>query len=182
MGVAKIRTTAIQFDPVDPSTLPVNSIYVDATNGESFSNKTSSGAEVTAATDAFAKMAKNISGVTIPANYPVSRMSDGSIIAADSDSANGQRPIGVTMQAIPNDTFGLIGLVGRNMAGALTSYGFAPGQDIYISQSEGYTADASTFTGDNDSIILIGIADCADNVMSSQGNDLILLRQILVRP
>ena len=120
MGVAKIKTTLVEFVPIDPSTAPANSIYSDVSNSSTFSNKNSIGdsTAVAAVPDAFAKQARNTTGSTIAANSPVSRSSDGSIVPADSDSAQGQRPIGVTLESIAHNAFGLIGLVGRNISGA----------------------------------------------------------------
>jgi hypothetical protein len=184
MGYAIIKTKAVEFEPINPNDARPNSIYVDTLNANTFSNKNDEGTNqtVAAAPDSFAKQAKNMTGVTIPAMTPISRAGDGTIVPADSDAAQGQRPIGVTMEAILHNSFGLIGLVGKNITGALTSYSFSPGQDLYVSETGGYTADGNSFSGDNDSLILIGIADCADGDASASAPDLILLRQILVRP
>ncbi len=187
MGSAKIKVSAVILVPVDPDDVPNNSIYSDIGNSNALSNKTSGGTEqavgAVSSSDAFSKMAKNVSGSSIAANLPVSRASDGSIVLADSDAAQGQRPIGVTMEEIPHDSFGLIGLIGRNLPGALSTFSFVPGADLYIPEDgTGYTADPESFTNSDDSLILIGVADCADGDMSGDAPDLILLRQILVRP
>lgn len=184
MGYASIKTKSVEFDPINPGDAKPNSIYVDTLNSNTFSNKNDEGSNqsVAAAPDSFAKQAKNMTGITIPAMTPISRSGDGSIVPADSDAAQGQRPIGVTMEAIAHNSFGLIGLVGKNITDALTSYSFTPGQDLYVSETGGYTSDGNAFSGNNDSLILIGIADCADSDASSTAPDLILLRQILVRP
>lgn len=187
MGSAKIRTAAVVLVPIAPGSAPANSIFSDSSNSNAFTNKTAGDSVqpvgAVASSDAFAKRAKNMSGETIPANRPVSRVSDGSIVPADSDAAQGQRPIGVTMEEIPHEAFGMVGLVGRNLAGALGGLEFSPGQDLYVSEDgSGYTADPDHFTENDDSLILIGIADCADNETGTAAPDLILLRQILVRP
>jgi hypothetical protein len=76
----------------------------------------------------------------------------------------------------------IVQLVGQNVAGALTtSSGFAPGDELYLNEGGGYTNDPGTFTGENDSIIKIGIADCAEGAASETVTDLILFPQVIAR-
>ena len=127
-------------------------------------------------------MAKNETGNSIPIHTAVSKSSNGTIVTADSDAAQGQQAIGVTLEQIANNTFGRIGLVGRNVPGALTGLGITSGQDVYISETAGFTNDPNSFTGDDDTVIFIGIADSADGVASGTATDLIMVRQVLVTP
>lgn len=187
MGSAKIKTSAIILVPIPAAQAPANSIFSNSGDSNAFTNKTFSSESIpvgaVSSADAFAKRARNMTGEELPANVPVSRASDGSVVRADSDAAQGQRPIGVTLEVIADGDYGLVGLVGRNLAGALAGFEFTPGQDLYVSEDgNGYTADPDSFTGGDDSLILIGIADCASDEMGTDAPDLILLRQILVRP
>lgn len=129
------------------------------------------------------KLMVNNSGATIAINKPVSIAADGSIVLADSDSVDGQEPIGITLAAINNASAGLVALFGRNMPGALTGLGFAPGDDIFIDEvAGGYTNTTSGFVGDNDSVVRIGIAAAANGITSVNATDLIMIREVLIRP
>lgn len=128
------------------------------------------------------KSMRNDSGVTIPANKPVSKKSDGSIIVADSDSPFGQHPIGFTTSAISDGQFGDVFLLGNNISGLMTGLGFAPGDEIYLSENAGFTNDPNSFTNNDDSLIRLGIADCADGVVSGSATDLITMPNIIYRP
>lgn len=184
MGRARFRTEAVVFDPIAGGDAPNNSIYSDSNNANAFSSKSSAGVEnpVVAASDAFIKRAQNTTGVSITALKAVSKSTDGSIVLADSDSAQGQRVYGVALETIANNAYGRIGLVGRNVPGALTGLGFSVGDSIFISQTAGFTNDPNTFTDDNDTITFIGIADCADNTTSAIATDLVMIRQEILAP
>lgn len=187
MAVAQFKTSCVVLDPIAGAAAPANSIYSDSDNAGAFTNK-SQGGEDTAvgagsSSDAFAKLAKNTSGSTIPAGTAVSKSTaDGSIVPADSDAAQGQQVIGITSAGIANGAFGIINLVGRNIPGCLSGQGFTVGQDIYISQTAGFTNDPSQFSGSGETVTLIGIADCADNVLSTTATDLVMCRQKLLGP
>ncbi len=186
MGSAKIRASAIILTPIVDGDAPNNSIFSDAGNSGAFTNKTPAGT-VTAvgavsSADAFGKLAKNASGTTIAAKKAVSKKADGSIVVSDSDSVDGQKPYAITAAAILDDAFGQLYLFGRNVPGALTGLGFVAGDSIYISQTAGFTNDPGSFTGNDDTITFIGIADCADNTMSATATDLVMIRQELTSP
>jgi len=129
------------------------------------------------------KIMINNSGINIPINKPVSIKPDGGIEMADSDAVNGQEPIGITLEAI-NDSFsGIVALFGRNMPGALTGLGYTPGDDIFIDEiAGGYTNTTSGFTGDNDSVVRLGVAAVADGITNVNATDLIMIREVLLRP
>lgn len=186
MAVAQIKTTAVVLDPISSASAPANSLYSDSGNAGVFTNKSQGGTPTAvgagSASDSFAKLAKNTTGSTIALGTAVSKASDGSIVPADSDAAQGQQVYGITSAAILNNAFGVVYLVGRNVPGILTGLGFTAGQDIYISQTAGFTADPNSFTGNDDTVTLIGIADCADNAISSTATDLVMCRQRLVSP
>ena len=118
----------------------------------------------------------------IPINTPVSKKTDGTIVPADSDAADGQVFIGITSEEIASGSQGIVKLVGQNITGALTGLGFAVGDDVYLAETGGYTNDPNSFTGDDDSIIRIGVADCSEGTASSTANDLIMFPEVLIRP
>jgi hypothetical protein len=129
------------------------------------------------------KLMLNNSGVLIDSKKPVSIKSDGSIILADSDAPEGQAPIGITLQSIANASAGVVALFGRNIPGALTGLGFNPGDDIFIDETAGeYTNNPSGFSGSDDSIIRIGVAAAADGTTSINATDLIMIKEVLIRP
>lgn len=128
------------------------------------------------------KEMENKSGQTIAAGQPVSKKADGSIILGDSDLAGAQTFIGVTLQEILNDAIGTVALVGPNIIGAIAGLGYAPGDDVFVSETGGYTNDPNSFTGSNDTITRVGFADCAAGSASSTATDLILFSDIIVSP
>lgn len=138
----------------------------------------------TGGSNLLSKQMQNLSGVTIPAGVPIAKMPNGSIARADSDGAGGlQNFIGISGASIADATQGAVILVGANLAGVITGLGFAPGQDIYLSESGGYTnTPATAFSNNDDSIIKIGVADCAAGAASSTATDLIMFPTVEVRP
>lgn len=186
MGSASIKCKAVVFVPTTAASAPANSIFSDSGNSNAFSNQTTGGTTTavgaTSSVDAFTKLAKNTLGVTIPAFTAVCRAPDGSLVVADSNGVGTQQPLGVTLAAIANGAFGRVGLVGRNIPGAIAGLGFTIGDDVYISETAGFTTDPASFVGGNDSIVLIGIADSADNTQSVVATDLVMVRQKLVSP
>jgi len=128
------------------------------------------------------KQMENKSGVQIDTGKPVSKKSDGTIVQADSDSVDGQIFVGIAAANIPNNTIGTVWLVGQNIPGVISGYGFAPGDDVFVSESGEYTNDPASFTGANDTITRIGIADCAAGVASPVAVDIITFAEIMVTP
>lgn len=133
--------------------------------------------------EAFEKPMVNGDVATIPAGKPVSIKGDGSYVLGDSDSADGQEPVGITLASVAVSAVGSVALFGRNMPGVLTGLGFAPGDDIFIDEASGqYTNTVAGFTGDDDSIVRIGVAAAANGVTSANATDLIMMREVLIRP
>jgi len=121
---------------------------------------------------------------TIAAGVPIAKLSNGKIIPADSDGVGGaQQLIGITQEQILLGGVGSVYLFGQNVAGVITGLGFAVGEEVYLAETAGtYTNDPNSFTGDNDSIIKIGIADCAAGSASGTATDLILFPDVILRP
>lgn len=119
----------------------------------------------------------------VRAGRPVSKRADGKIMEAESDVAGREQPIGISLVPLGIDEIGNVLLFGPNATGVLTGLGFLPGDEIFIGETTGgYVKDISTFSGSDDSIIRIGIADCAAGAASSTATDLILISTIIARP
>jgi len=119
---------------------------------------------------------------TILAGTPVSKSSDGSVVPASSDTAQGQRFIGIALDPIAVSQQGRVQLVGNNIPNILGAYGFATGDEIFIDEYNGYTNDVRTFSGNNDSIIKVGVADCSEGSASPVATDLIMFVEVISRP
>lgn len=117
----------------------------------------------------------------IPANTPVSKLANGKIVPADSDLPVAKKFIGITKAIIYPNRTGPVFLVGPNLVGVLSAYSFAPGDEVYLSETGGgYTNDPNSFTGNNDEIIKVGIADCAAGNATATAPDLILFTEVVV--
>jgi hypothetical protein len=125
-----------------------------------------------------------IGNAAIAAGKPIAKLANGKAAQADSDGAGGLQNIcGYAMTACSGDNAAFeVLLIGPNLAGALTGLGFTPGQDVFISEDGGYTNDANSFTGANDSIIRAGVADCAANTATGTVVDLIVFTEVILRP
>lgn len=182
---AKIRTDGVILNPVAAAGLPNNSLFVDVADSNKFKNKNDAGTSlpVESSLSLYSKtMQSGLVGV-IPINTPVSKRADGKIVPADSDEADGQQPVGITMVAFPNvDALGAIHLFAPNVGGVIASMGFVPGEEIFLGETGGYTNNPNSFTGDNDSIIRIGLADCPAGIASPVATDLIISTQVILRP
>lgn len=129
------------------------------------------------------KVMQNTSGVTIPAGKPVAKRADGGIQLADSDGVSSQNYIGVANEEIAASATGEVTLIGPNIAGAVSGLGLAPGDDVFIGETAGeFVGPAHAFTGDNDSIIKVGVADCAAGAASATATDLVMFTEVVLRP
>lgn len=186
MATARIRTAALSMDPQAPGTVPANSMYFDSANSGLLSQKNAgnvpSQLAVATANDLMIKVMENLSGVTIPAGKPVSKKSDGSILAGDALAVGAGLYVGVTLDSINSGSTGRVLLVGPNVAGALTGLGFTPGQDIYLNENGGYSNNPGAFVGNSDAIIKVGVADCAGGAASGTVTDLIMFPDVVSRP
>lgn len=129
------------------------------------------------------KVMANEDSATIEAGVPVSKLSTGGVVKADSDGVSRQQLVGITKEEIAVGSTGEVYLLGQNIPGVLTGMGFAVGDEIYLSESlGGYTNDPDSYTSGDDSIIKIGIADCSVGVASAVATDLILFPDVIIRP
>jgi hypothetical protein len=119
----------------------------------------------------------------IPAGKPYSKRPDGRIEAAISNTLYGQKFVGITIDAFLNaGDLGYTTPSGPIIANVLDGLGFLPGDEIFVNQTVGYTKNPGAFTGDSDSIIRIGIADCAAGIASATAKHIIMMPHIISRP
>jgi hypothetical protein len=175
---AKIVTDAVIFNPIATIADP-NSLYVDTTIG---SKLTSEAPTAFGNTELLIKEMQ--AAEPIRAGRQVSKRADGKIVEAESDGTNRQQPIGMATIAFLNiDDLGNVLLPAPNAAGVLTGLGFTPGREIYIGETTGgYVDDITPFVGNDDSLIKVGVADCAAGVASGIATDLIMITQVIARP
>lgn len=178
-----LKISGVVFDPVPAAGLPNNALGIDSTGGDALTLKQSGGTEPISsggsATSPLLKVMQNLSGSTILQGKPVAKKADGSIIQGDSDGVGTQVIIGVAMENIADSATGVVALVGPNVVGAITGLGFAPGAAIYISETGGYTDSLASFTGDNDTVVRIGYADCAEGNASATATDLVMFAEVV---
>lgn len=163
--VPKPAANAVQGELFADTAAP-NQISVGAVGGTS--NQLASGA------NPLVKLMQNLSGATILANAEVAKLPNGGIAAAGSDTVGRMNVIGIAKADILNNAIGSVGLFGPNQEGVLTGTGFAPGDKVYMAESNGaYTNDLNSFSGGNDRIVRVGIADCAAGTASATVVDLL---------
>ncbi len=185
-GEVGIKVNYVVLNPVNPSLVPNGALYLDSTNGNASTIKGTGGGNETigsvSANNIYIKQMQALAPIAI--NKPVSKRADGKIQIADSDAPNGQQFIGFTLQAAANaDDLVNVLCIGANIVGAITGLGFMPGEEIFIAEDgSGFTNDPDSFTGANDSIIKIGIADCAAGTASGTATDLLVFPEVIGRP
>lgn len=139
---------------------------------------------VLAASSSFTtKLKFNGSLAPISAHMPVALKSDGTVVLADADGLGTQMLIGFALDLIPVGGRGRVLISNPNAAGVLTGSGFTPGETIMLSKTPGVlTNDLGIFNPATDTILKVGIADCADGIQSSIATDLIMSLEILSSP
>jgi hypothetical protein len=183
MSLIGFKAKFINLEPTTPASVPNETFFVDSTNDDKATFKDTLGNLIViggAATNLFIKQMQ--ASVAIGINQPVSKLPNGKIVPADSDSSDGQEYIGITLGSALADELVDVLLPGANIVGALTGSGFVPGDEVFIGENGGYTNNVGTFLDNNDSIIKVGIADCSAGVASNVVNDLVALTEIIARP
>lgn len=178
---AKIKVTALVLVPTTEEDAPNNSIFVDQSTGQVKTKSNGNGS--TSISQILTKLKKNGHSGQIGIGVPVSLLPSGLFVPTDSDLAQGQKFIGITLDISEPNEFSNIHLVGSNVINALNGLGFTPGEDIYMSETAGqYTNDFNSFTNNDDKIIRLGVADCANNEASSTAKDLVLFPEVILLP
>jgi len=184
MSLAGGKLKFIQMEPVNPLEVPNGSLFIDETNLNAITYKNPSGSsssltETTAESLLIKQMQSG--AVSIPKNAPLAKLSNGKVVQAQSDGD--QAFIGFSLQSVSGvDQLLNVLLVGANIEGAVSGLGFIPGQDVLLGESGEYVNSVSGFTGNDDSIIKIGIADCAAGVASPVATDLVVFSDVIARP
>lgn len=123
----------------------------------------------------------NANSALIPAGKPVAVTPTG-IRLADTDDVLKKKYNGFSVEDIAYPGSGKVFLTGDNLPGVLTGLGFAPGDDIFIGETAGLlTNDISAFSGFDDDIIRVGIADSAEDTVSALATDLIMQTDVVSR-
>jgi len=149
-------------------------------NGSGQVVQLTAGGELIGGAANFEKNFINGDAITITINKLVSVTTDGKAVLADSDVAEASRPIGFMKAATAAAATGKVILFGRNLPGVLSGLGFAPGDDIFMSETAGVlTNNPGDFTGSDDNIIRIGVATCADGATAALATDLIMMREVI---
>lgn len=188
MTTAKIKSAAIVFEPIAPAAANPGELYRDSSGGDALTEKTAGGDDqavgAASSADVMVKVMQNLSALDIQPGTPVSKMSNGSAVVADADGDAGQlNVIGVALDLIAaNGGTGRVGLAGPNIVNAIQGLGIAPGADVYLSKTGSYTADAGSFSPSVDTIVKMGVADCAAGNASGVATDLIMFAEVISRP
>ncbi|MGZ3773044.1 MAG: hypothetical protein ACXVCY_04660 [Pseudobdellovibrionaceae bacterium] len=174
-----IKSKFILLTPTTEGEVPAGSLFLHQdTNVMNY--KSSVGDVSQVSSSAISMLVKKMQCETaITAMRPVSKLANGKITFSDSDnSAN------IVGFALSNGNIGdIIDVlcIGANLIDAIAGLGYAVGDTVYMSEDgNGYTNNPSSFTGNNDSIVKIGIADCKAGLASTVATDLILFPQIIM--
>lgn len=180
MSGVGFRANYVQLIPSAPATIPNGCYFVDSTNGNAATFKDVGGSTIVLTNPAAALVVKQMQVIAgYPANTPVAKRADGKVEIAQADTSDGQVLIGITLAATinPGELVNVL-CVGANIAAAIYGLGFVVGDEVYVSETGGYTNDASTLTN-SDAIVKVGIADCAAGIASSTATDLILFPDVV---
>lgn len=179
---AKFKTSAVIFDAIPSASAPADSLF-KSSDSSTIVAKSDSGESNVSASQSSKLMQSGYVGVIL-VNTPLSKRADGKVVPADSDGSGTQQPIGFAAEqfAALNDIKS-VKLIGTNIVSVLTGLGFAPGDEVYLGETPGTLInDAGSYTGNNDSIVRLGIADCASGAASATSVDLIACPQVIARP
>ena len=183
---AKFKVSGLEFESEASNTINNLAIFADIADNI-IKQKTSGGATDSIGAgggggiDRFLK--QMTAGEAIAAGRPFSIRSDGKVLDAGSDKVDGQQVIGITstVATADGDLINVI-LVGPNLAGVLTGLGFQSGEEIFLNEGGGYTNDTTGFTGNNDSIIKLGVATGPAGAPEAIATDLVAFPEIILRP
>lgn len=129
------------------------------------------------------KVKYNGSLSTILLHQPVALKSDGTVVLADADGLDNQMLIGFALENISVGGKGVILLSNPNAVGVIAGAGFTPGDTIMLSKTPGaLTNNLNIFDPNTDTILKVGIADCADGIQSAIATDLIMSLEVLSKP
>lgn len=184
---AKVKGGALVFEPIPDASAPNGSIYMDSSAGNVLTSKSTGGVSApigaTSSADIMIKSKRNTTGSPIAAYKRVALKLDGTICLSDSDDPVAMRDIGLALDTINHNSYGRVLLNGANASGVLTGLGYVTGDNVYLSKTPGaLTNDVSSFNPDTDTIMRVGIADCASGAASGTATDLIMTVEVYSSP
>lgn len=179
-----MKATFIQMQPVAPSIVPENAVFVDSQNSNTLSNKNNTNITITVVQETANILFKQMqAGEDLSTHWPLAKLNNGKVVRFDANDPDRKNFCGYAMADVLNNAGVSVFLVGANLAGAINGLGFTPGDEVYIDNNGSYTNDPSTIAIDQDSdIIKVGIADCAGGATaSSTAVDIITFPEIISR-
>lgn len=183
MSNSALKALFLALEPTDPSNVPNGTIFLDSTNGNALSQKDYAGlvSVLAVALGSNPFLRSMVAGESFGANKPLALRNDGKIVMADSDSVTRQQIIGHSNQvSLGDNSIVQVICLSTVLPGALTGLGFISGQNIYLGETTGtYTNDISTFSGDNDTYIKVGIALPPAGTSSSTATDLLIHTEVI---
>jgi hypothetical protein len=184
MSNAALRALYMVLDPVDPSQVPNGTLFLDSSNSNVLSQKSSTGVvSVIGAGGGGSNpfLRQMVAGEAFTANKPLAIRPDGKVVLADSDGTNRKIFIGHSMQTSLGDGSVINVLcVTATLGGAISGLGFTSGQSIFMGETAGtYTNNVSTFSGSNDTYVKVGIALPPPGVAQAAATDLLIFTELI---
>lgn len=184
MSLAGGKLKFIQMEPVTSLEVPNGALFIDSANFNSITYKNPSGINTSLTeTTAESLLIKQMQSgeASIDRYAPVAKAASGKVFQAESDGE--QAFVGFALEAVSGvDQLFNVLLVGVNLESAVSGLGFIPGQDVLIGENGEYVNSVSGFSNLDDSIIKVGVADCAAGVASPVATDLIVFSDVIARP
>lgn len=179
-----ILSKYIILEPQAPGSVPANALFLDSTNANALSFKSSSSITEPVTSPGASIFIKQMeAGEAFTVNMPLSKRTDGKVVVGDADGVNGQKIIAYSLEASAgNGSLVNVLCLGANLVNAITGLGFTPGDNVFMGENGEYINNIVNLTGNNDSIIILGIADCSSGVASATANDLVVFTKVVARP
>lgn len=172
------------MEPVPAGAAPTNAIFVDSSNNNSFANKTDGGTTIVVVQETANILFKQMqAGEDLAKGWPLAKQPSGKVVRFDANDPNRKAFCAYSMETVAQNAPVNTLLVGANLTDALIGLGFAPGDEVYLNTSGGYTNDPSTIESDPTAdIIKVGVADCSGGaVASATVKDLIAFPEVISR-
>lgn len=176
----------VELVPANPSEVPANCLFVDSTNNNTptYKNQFNLPAEIGTTVGTSSLFVKTMeAGGLFLINRPLSKKPDGTVVQLDSDDPGANNFCAYSLQEATfiGEQVSVLCL-GANIVNAVSGMGFTAGDILYIGENGEYTNSVSGFTGNNDTIIKVGLADCPAGAASPEATDLIAIADIIAYP
>ena len=187
MTLASIKAQYVVLVPVAESAVPAGCLFLDSANANQMTVKGTDSIPATVNTGGGGGtnyfITSMIASGPIAIRRPLNKRADGKVsdaVATNSDNRQNICGYSLTPSASDGDVISVL-CVGPNLADALVGLGFATGDEIYLSDAGGYTNTTSGLSAGIDSIIKLGVADCASGTASATATDLIGFSDVVSR-